>query len=70
MNTGPVVHVAFSPDGRLLASVSQTEAIHLWDAWTGEEVGRVTGHRGCIASLSFAPDGKTLASGGGSTRPS
>jgi hypothetical protein len=61
---GPVSQIAFSPDGRLLASAGWAETIHLWDSWTGKEVGRFTGHRGTIRSLSFAPDGKALASGG------
>jgi WD40 repeat protein len=61
---GPVSQIAFSPDGRLLASTGWNETIHLWDRWTGEEVSRLTGHRGRANSLSFAPDGKTLASGG------
>ena len=56
--------LAFSPDGRLLASASRWESIQVWDMWTGKEVGRFSGHRGLINSLSFAPDSKTLASGG------
>jgi WD40 repeat protein len=64
MPEGKLSQIAFSPDGRLLASVGETEAILLWDTRTGKEVGRFTGHRGRIRTLSFAPDGKTLASGG------
>ncbi len=55
--------IAFSPDGRLLASASRWEAIQVWDLGTGKEVGRFSGHRGPINALSFAPDSKTLASG-------
>jgi WD40 repeat protein len=64
MNEGPLSQVVFSPDGRLLASVGQTETIRLWDTWTGKAIGNFTGHRGWMSSLAFAPDGKTLASGG------
>jgi dipeptidyl aminopeptidase/acylaminoacyl peptidase len=70
-NEGQVFRIAFSPNGRLLASVdwwamphARHDWIHVWDAWTGKEVGHLTGHRGGIRSFSFAPDGKTLASGG------
>jgi WD40 repeat protein len=67
-NDGVVTQVAFSPDGRVLATAtSQSEAIQLWDTWTGQEIGHFTGHRGAVKSLSFAPDGQTLASGGTDT---
>jgi hypothetical protein len=36
----------------------------LWDAWTGKQVGSFAGHRGSINSLTFAPEGGLLASGG------
>jgi WD40 repeat protein len=77
INEGQVNQIAFSPDGRLLASsgpdgrvvgsTGRTEAIHLWDAWTGKEVGLFPGHRGWVNSLAFAPDGRTLVSGGADT---
>jgi WD40 repeat protein len=54
--------LAFSPDGRLLAT-GDGGIIHLWDAATGAEVRRLEGHQGTVHCLAFAPDGRTLASG-------
>jgi hypothetical protein len=69
---GQVFKIAFSPNGRLLASKYRSETIddwdliHIWDAWTGKKVGQLkTGHQGGIWDFSFAPDGETLASCGG-----
>jgi hypothetical protein len=53
--------MAFSPDGRLLAS-SDVNAVHLWEVATGREVCTLKGHRGEIESLAFSADGRRIAS--------
>jgi WD40 repeat protein/predicted Ser/Thr protein kinase len=60
-----VMALAYSPDGRLLASgYGQSDStIRLWDAVTGAPAGSLEGHRGWVSRLVFAPDGQTLYSG-------
>jgi WD40 repeat protein len=55
-------HVAFSPDGKLLAASGTAKTITLWDAVTGEEVRTLRGHSADVYSAAFSPDGKLLAS--------
>ena len=61
-STSYVTSVAFSPDGRTLASGSW-QTIRLWDAVTGETLTTLIGHTGWVTSVVFSPDGSTLASG-------
>jgi WD40 repeat protein len=46
-----------------LASASGDSSIKLWDVATGKEITSLKGHSGWVTSVSFSPDGKTLASG-------
>jgi hypothetical protein len=58
---GPVWAVAFSPDGRLLATASRDRTARLWDPATGEPLRTLTGHDGPVGGVAFSPDGRLLA---------
>jgi len=62
-HTNRVNSVAFSPDGRFLASGSDDNTIKLWDVGTGACLCTLTGHSDAVNAVAFSPDGKSLASG-------
>ncbi|MFO0806559.1 MAG: WD40 repeat domain-containing protein [Gemmataceae bacterium] len=62
-HTGSVHQVAFSPDGKALASSSSDKTVKLWDAATGKELASIEGHKDAVWTVAFSPDGKMIASG-------
>jgi WD40 repeat protein len=59
-HTEQVRGLAFSPDGKLLASAGWDKTVRLWDPATGAAKGTLS-HKDAVTDVAFAPDGKTLA---------
>ena len=57
-----VYSVAWSPDGRMLASGSKDNKVRLWDADTGQSRRTLEGHSQTVTSVACSPDGRMIAS--------
>ena len=60
----PVFGVAFSLDGKRLATASLDHTAKVWDAQSGKELLTLRGHSDSVNSVAFSPDGKRLATAG------
>ena len=58
----PILSVAFSPDGKTIASASWDKTVKLWDAASRQNLATLNGHEDAVLLVAFAPDGKTIAS--------
>ncbi|HYJ87755.1 MAG TPA: hypothetical protein VEW46_16950 [Pyrinomonadaceae bacterium] len=62
--TNSITTLAFSPDGKMLASGRTDGSINLWSVAAQKEVKTISAHPRPITSIAFSEDGKTLASAG------
>ena len=65
-HTDSLLSVAWSPDGRLIATTSDEAdtSVRLWDASTGAELHKLSGHPVRVWGLAFSPDSRMLVTGG------
>lgn len=62
---GNVLSVAFSSDGRIIATGDTDCQIRFWSVATGKLLATCKGHTNWVRSIAFSPDGQTLISGSG-----
>jgi WD40 repeat protein len=56
-----VTTLAFSADGKTLATAGEGNTVRIWDAATGKEIGPSSGHPGAITTVALGADGRLLA---------
>ena len=62
-HTDPVYAIAWSPDGKTLATAGFDNTVRLWDAATRKEIKKYEGHSKLVLAVAVAPDGTRILSG-------
>ena len=62
-HSGNITSIAFTPDGKILASGGDDKTVKLWDTTTGQQIEQFDENTGYITALAFSRDGETLAAG-------
>ena len=60
---GRIFEVTLTPDGRYFAVADRSATVRVWDAVTGKPAGPPLQHSNWVDTVSFSPDGRTLAAG-------
>ncbi len=60
-HSNSVAAVAFSPDGKTIATGSWDKTARLWDLKSGQPIGPTIQHQGAVRGVAFSPDGRWLA---------
>lgn len=64
IETGSVISgLCLSPDGKYIAAAHRNQIVTLWNTFTRQQAGILTGHEDAVITVSFSPDGKRLATG-------
>ncbi|PIU60687.1 MAG: hypothetical protein COS85_23190 [Armatimonadetes bacterium CG07_land_8_20_14_0_80_59_28] len=63
-HTGAVNDIAYSPDGKTIASASEDKTIRIWRAEDGACLRVLRGHRRSVCGVRYHPDGQRLISAG------
>ena len=66
----PVEAVAYSPDGKIIATASQDRTVRFWDAKTAQQVGQPITMEYAVWAFAYSPDGKTMLAGCGGLKQS
>jgi WD40 repeat protein len=64
-HAGGTYCLAFSPNGKVLATGGRDRTVKLWDVAVGKVTAALEGHQGSVWAVAVSPDGQTLVSGSG-----